>query len=133
MKSKRKTRKTHSSRSSSPDSKSMSRSHKDKAKNSRKYDNDGSSQKRSSRRQGDHLKHPKALRYDGKTSWLSFERKFDSYQKVMNWWEDECKDYLLWSLEGKSLDFFTITTTENERYSFRRLMKSLESRFGIKW
>ncbi|KAH3789715.1 hypothetical protein DPMN_167902 [Dreissena polymorpha] len=128
MKSKRKTRKAHSRRSSSSDSESRSRSHKDKAKNSRTYDNDGSSHKRSSQRQGDPRKHPKALRYDGKTSWLSFKRKFDSYQKVMNWSEDECKVYLLWSLE----DFFTITTTENEQYSFRRLIKSLESRFGTK-
>ncbi|KAH3844620.1 hypothetical protein DPMN_086879 [Dreissena polymorpha] len=56
----------------------------------------------------------------------------ESFQRVMNWSEDECKDHLLWSLEGKALDFFTITTTENERYSFCRLMKSLESRFGTK-
>ncbi|KAH3844511.1 hypothetical protein DPMN_086769 [Dreissena polymorpha] len=122
MKSKRNTRRAHPRRSSSSDSESRSRSHKER----------GYSHKRSSRRQGDPRKHPKALRYDGKTSWLSFKRKFESFQRVMNWSEDECKDYLLWSLEGKALDFFTITTTENERYSFRRLMKSLESRFGTK-
>ncbi|XP_052224997.1 serine/arginine repetitive matrix protein 2-like [Dreissena polymorpha] len=132
MKSKWNTRRAHSRRSSSSDSELRSRSHKDKAKNSRKYDYDGSSHKCSSRRQVDPRKHPKALRYDGKTSWLSFKRKFESFQKVMNWSENECKDYLLWRLEGKALDFFTITTTENERYSFRRLMKSLESRFGTK-
>ncbi|KAH3852222.1 hypothetical protein DPMN_094723 [Dreissena polymorpha] len=132
MKSKRNARRAHSRRASSSDSESRSRSHKDKAKNSRTYDTDGSSHKRSSRRQGDPRKHPTALRYDGKTSWLSFKRKFESFQRVMNWSKDKCKVYLLWSLEGKALDFFTITTTENERYSFRRLMKSLESHVGTK-
>ncbi|KAH3689759.1 hypothetical protein DPMN_194648 [Dreissena polymorpha] len=58
MKSKRKTRKAHSRRSSSSGFESRSWSLKDEAKNSRKYDNDGSSHKRSSRRQGDPRKHP---------------------------------------------------------------------------
>lgn len=50
----------------------------------------------------------------------------------MKWTEGECKDYLMWSLEGKALDFFTITTTDNDSYSFRRIMKKLETRFGSK-
>ena len=77
-------------------------------------------------------KHPKALRFDGKTNWLSFKRKFDSYRKVMRWSEEESKDYLMWSLEGKALDFLTITKIDLEKYSFRRIMKKLETRFGVK-
>ena len=31
----------------------------------------------------------KVLRFDGKTNWLSFKKKFDSYRKVMRWSEEE--------------------------------------------
>ena len=83
-------------------------------------------------RHGNPRKHPKALRFDGKTNWLSFKKKFDSYRKVMRWSEEESKDYLMWSLEGKALDFLTITKVDLEKYSFRRIMKRLETRFGVK-
>ena len=83
-------------------------------------------------RHGNPRKHPKALRFDGKTNWLSFKKKFDSYRKVMRWSEEESKDYLMWSLEGKALDFLTITKIDLEKYSFRRIMKKLETRFGVK-
>ena len=43
----------------------------------------------------------------------------------------ESKDYLLWSLEGKALDFVTVTATNIVEYSFRKIMKKLESRFGV--
>ena len=82
-------------------------------------------------RHGNPRKHPKALRFDGKTNWLSFKKKFNSYRKVMKWSETESKDYLMWSLEGKALDFFTITS-DIEKYSFRRIIKKLEARFGVK-
>ena len=49
----------------------------------------------------------------------------------MKWSETESKDYLMWSLEGKALDFFTITS-DIERYSFRKIIKKLEARFGVK-
>ena len=81
---------------------------------------------------GNPRKHPKALRFDGKTNWLSFKRKFDSYRKEMRWSEEESKDYLMWSLEGKALDFLTITKIDLEKYSFRRNMTKLETRFGVK-
>ena len=82
-------------------------------------------------RHGNPRKHPKALRFDGKTNWLSFKKKFDSYRKVMRWSEEESKDYLMWSLEGKALDFLTITKIDLEKYSFRKIMKKLETRFGV--
>ena len=41
----------------------------------------------------------------------------------MKWSETESKDYLMWSLEGKALDFFIITTTDIEKYSFYRIIK----------
>ena len=40
----------------------------------------------------------------------------------MQWSETESKDYLMWSLEGKALDFFTITS-DIEKYSFRKIIK----------
>lgn len=50
----------------------------------------------------------------------------------MKWSEEESKDYLMWSLEGKALDFFTITTSDIEKYYFRKIIKKLEARFGVK-
>ena len=50
----------------------------------------------------------------------------------MKWSETESKDYLMWSLEGKALDFFTITTADIEKYSFYRIIKILEARLGVK-
>ena len=91
-----------------------------------------SSVDRSTPRHGNPRKHPKALRFDGKSNWLSFKKKFDSYRKVMRWSEKESKDYLMWSLEGKALDFLTITKIDLEKYSFRKIMKRLETRFGVK-
>ena len=50
----------------------------------------------------------------------------------MKWTEEENKDYLMWSLEGKALDFLTITKTDLEKYSFRKIMKRLEAWLGEK-
>ena len=55
---------------------------------------------------------------------------FDSCRSVSNWGEQECKDYLTWSLEGKALDFFTITFRIDEEFTFKEILKKLESRFG---
>ena len=82
-----------------------------------------SSMDRYTPRHGNPRKHPKALRLDGKTNWLSFKTKFDSYRKVMIWTEEDSKDYLMWSLEGKALDFLTIIKMDLEKYSFRKIMK----------
>ena len=151
--------KLRKSKRSSSSSHSRSRSHRTKRSKSRKTKRSSSSHSRSygrkktrshksrrSKRQassssdsdvsdhdrhGNPRKHPKALRFDGKTNWLSFKKKFNSYRKVMKWSETESKDYLMWSLEGKALDFLTINS-DIERYSFRRIVKKLEARFGVK-
>ncbi|XP_052219603.1 uncharacterized protein LOC127850481 [Dreissena polymorpha] len=85
-----------------------------------------------SRVHGDPKKMPKNLRYDGRTSWLSFKQKFDSYRKVYKWSDHECRDYLNWCLEGKALDYFTIETRMGESFSFRDIMRKMEGRFGSK-
>ena len=127
--------KSRKSKRSSSSSHSRSRSHgrkKTRSHKSRRSKRHASSDSDSSyHRHGNPRKHPKALRYDGKTNWLSFKKKFNSYRKVMKWSETESKDYLMWSLEGKALDFFTITS-DIEKYSFRRIIKKLEARFGVK-
>ena len=114
-------------------SRKKTRSHKSKRSKSQTSSSSDSdiSDHRHSYRHGNPRKHPKALRFDGKTNWLSFKKKFNSYRKVMKWSETESKDYLMWSLEGKALDFFTITS-DIEKYSFRRIIKKLEARFGVK-
>ena len=48
----------------------------------------------------------------------------------MKWTETQSKDYLIWSLEGKALDFFA-SSIDVDRYSFRKMMKKLETRFGV--
>ena len=132
-----KSRKSKRSSSSYSRSRSQSRkktrSHKSKRSKSQTSSSSDSdiSDHRHSYRHGNPRKHPKALRFDGKTNWLSFKKKFNSYRKVMVWSETESKDYLMWSLEGKALDFFTITS-DIEKYSFRRIIKKLEARFGVK-
>ena len=128
-----------SKRSSSSHSRSRSHGRKktrsNRSKRSKRQASSSSdsdiSDHRHSYRHGNPRKHPKALRFDGKTNWLSFKKKFNSYRKVMKWSETESKDYLMWSLEGKALDFFTITS-DIEKYSFRKIIKKLEARFGVK-
>ena len=124
-----------SKRSSSSHSRSRSHGRKKtsshKSRRSKRHAFSSSDSDVSDHRHGNPRKHPKALRFDGKTNWLSFKKKFNSYRKVMNWSETESKDYLMWSLEGKALDFFTITS-DIEKYSFRRIIKKLEARFGVK-
>ncbi|KAH3716154.1 hypothetical protein DPMN_058873 [Dreissena polymorpha] len=85
-----------------------------------------------SRVHGDPRRQPKNLRYDGRTSWLSFKQKFNSYRKVYKWSDHECRDYLNWCLEGKALDYFTIETHMGESFSFRDIMRKMERRFGSK-
>ena len=83
------------------------------------YDSD-TSVDRHHKKHGDPRKLPKSLQFDGKSNWLSFKRKIKSYRHVLKW-----------SLEGKALDFVTVTATNFEDYSFRKIMKKLESRFGV--
>ena len=73
---------------------------------------------------------PKNLFFNGKTSRFSFIKMFESYRSVFNWGEQECKDYLTWSLEGKAMDFFTITIRMDEEVTLEEIIKKLESRFG---
>ena len=117
-------------RSRSSDRKQESRSHR--KRRSRKHSSSSESDTSVDRhhRHGDPQKHPKHLRYDGQSNWFSFEKKFKSYRKVMKWTETQSKDYLIWSLEGKALDFFA-SSMDVDRYSFRKMMKKLETRFGV--
>ncbi|KAH3893647.1 hypothetical protein DPMN_017796 [Dreissena polymorpha] len=97
-------------------------------------DSDGQYQTPSQRgeKRGNPDKLPKNLRYDGKSYWLSFKQKFDSYRSVNSWTDSECRDYLNWCLEGKALDFFTITTQMGDMFSFSKIMMKMEARFGAK-
>ena len=110
----------------------VSRSHRNSRHHHSRYaySSDDSVNRRYTVKHGDPRKHPKALKYDGKSKFLSFKRKFDSYRNVMEWKDEECKDYLMWSLEGKAIDFFTISTSDKEHYSYRKIMRKLEARFG---
>jgi len=69
----------------------------------------------------------KKLKYDGRSSWLSFKQKINSYRKVYHWDDQECRDYLNWCLEGKALDYFTIETHMGQMYSYKEIMRMMES------
>ena len=127
----RKSKRSSSSSHSRPRSNGRKKTRSHKSRRSKRHASLSSDSDSSYHRHGNPRKHPKALRFDGKTNWLSFKKKFNSYRKVMKWSETESKDYLMWSLEGKALDFFTITS-DIEKYSFRRIIKKLEARFGVK-
>ena len=49
----------------------------------------------------------------------------------MKWTDTQCKEYLIWSLKDKALDFFAMFI-DIKRHSFRKIMKKLEKRFGVK-
>jgi len=51
---------------------------------------------------------------------------------VYHWDDQECRDYLNWCLEGKALDYFTIETHMGQMYSYKEIMRRMESRFGSK-
>ena len=99
---------------------------------SRDSSSSSSSSSSSNERWGEPNKLPKNLKYDGNTKWLSFKTKFESYKKVGEWSKKESRDYLLWWLEGKVLDFVTNAMSENntDEISYKQLMKKLEGRFG---
>ncbi|KAL8622171.1 hypothetical protein ACOMHN_052973 [Nucella lapillus] len=78
---------------------------------------------------GNPRKLPKNLCYDGKTNWLSFKQKFESYKSVLCWSDQESRDYLGWCLEDKALDHFTMVTQMGTKCSYRQIMKKLEARF----
>ncbi|KAH3821828.1 hypothetical protein DPMN_123596 [Dreissena polymorpha] len=75
---------------------------------------------------------PKNLRYDGSTNWLSFIQKFESYHAVNRSSDSECRDYLIWCLEGKALDYLTIETSIREWLPYTYIMLKMEGRFGTK-
>ena len=117
-------------RSRSSDRKQESRSHRKRRSRKHSPSSESATSVDQHHRHGDPLKHPKHLRYDVQSNWFSFEKKFKSYRKVMKWTETKSKDYLIWSLEGKALDFFA-SSMDVDRYSFRKMMKKLETRFGV--
>ena len=95
-----------------------------------------SSTERCSPRHGNPRKHLKTQRFDGRTNWLSFKKKFDSYKKVIRWSEEESKDYLMWSLEGKALDFLPITKTDLKKIFFQKNYEKARDqiwREGVDW
>ena len=75
---------------------------------------------------------PKNLSYDGKTNWLAFKQKFTRYATACEWTSEECLNCLCWCLTDKAADFYAILMERNEHLTYRRLMRRLEKRFGIK-
>lgn len=75
----------------------------------------------------------KNLRYDGKSSWLSFKQRFESYRSVMNYGEQECRDYLNWSLEGKALDFILLLPRKRVNLLIQKYYEETSKPFWVTW
>lgn len=98
-------------------------------KASKKKSDKSSAQKRSRAREV--IKSlPKNLTYDGTGNWSAFRMKFTRYAKTCEWTEDECLNCLCWCLVGKALDYYAVISKSKEVYSYKRLLKKLEERFG---
>ena len=98
-------------------------------KASKKESSKSSSQKRSRAREV--IKSlPKNLTYDGTGNWSAFKMKFTRYAKTCEWTEDECLNCLCWCLVGKALDYYAVINKSKQIFSYKRLLKKLEERFG---
>ena len=56
--------------------------------------------------------------------------KFTRYAKTCEWTEDECLNCLCWCLVGKALDYYAVISKSKQIFSYKRLLKKLEERFG---
>ena len=98
-------------------------------KASKKESSKSSSQKRSRAREV--IKSlPKNLTYDGTGNWSAFKMKFTRYAKTCEWTEDECLNCLCWCLVRKALDYYAVISKSKQSFSYKRLLKKLEERFG---
>ena len=75
---------------------------------------------------------PRNLTYDGKGSWMAFKEKFTRYAKTCEWTKKECLNYLCWCLTDKASDFYALLMESSDRWTYSRLLRRLEERFGIK-
>ena len=73
---------------------------------------------------------PKDCSFDGKSSWVGFRRKFNSYKDILGWSEDRAKDFLEWSMTGAAQDFFVMKLGNGGR-SLKEMMGVLEQRYGV--
>ena len=71
---------------------------------------------------------PKNLEFDGKTNWILFKQKFESYASAAGWTDDKKTDMLIWGLKGKAADFYVLLCNMNEDLSYKHLM-SVRKRF----
>ena len=73
----------------------------------------------------------KSLKYTGQTSWKAFYTKFNGYARQSGWTEDQKRDQLCWSLDGKAIEYFTILLDGNPNISYADTVARLEKRFGF--
>lgn len=72
---------------------------------------------------------PRALSFDGRTSWHSFLRKFTSYAASYQWSPGECLDVLGWCLEGPASDCFS-SLRDMGTESYYNMLTEMGRRFG---
>ena len=65
---------------------------------------------------------PKNLEFDGKTNWILFKQKFESYAAAAGWTDDKKTDMLVWGLKGKAADFYVLLCNMNEDLSYKHLI-----------
>ena len=73
----------------------------------------------------------KSLKYTGKTSWKVFYTKLRGYARTAEWTEEQKKDQLLWSLEDKAGEYFTLLLERDPQITYPEIIEKLEKRFGF--
>ena len=63
---------------------------------------------------------------------MAFKEKFTRYAKTCEWTKTECLNYLWWCLTDKALDCYAFLTEMSNFWTYSRLLRRLEERFGIK-
>ena len=74
---------------------------------------------------------PKTLVYNGRSNWQAFQLKFSRFAEVSEWTADECRDCLLQCLTDKALQYGAMLLKRQPSLPYRKLLQSLERRFGV--
>ena len=71
------------------------------------------------------------MKYTGKTSWKVFYTKIRGYAHTAGWTEEQKKDQLLWSLENKAGEYFTLLLERDPLITYPEIIEKLEKRVGF--
>lgn len=76
---------------------------------------------------------PKTMQFDGKGSWLTFNRMFQRFSDISGWiTEQKKKDEFFFCLGGTAAEYFINITEYNPDTTFQEIINRFQKRFGYK-